>query len=63
MFEDLLESEPGQVMLEHFSHMSYTNLFFSPLIAASHYCSEILSTICISKGLEIALNIYISMFR
>lgn len=62
MFEDLLESEPGQVMLEQFSHMNYTN-FFSSLIAASHYCSEIHSTMCISKGLEIALNIYISMFR
>lgn len=61
MFEDLLESEPGQVMLEQFSYMNYTNLFFSPLIAISHYCSEIHSTICISKGLEIALNI--SVFR
>lgn len=60
-FEDLLEPEPRQVTLEQFSHMNYTNLFFSPLIAASYYCSEILSTICISQGLEIALNIYISM--
>lgn len=50
-------------MLEQFSHMNYTNLFFSPLIAASYYCSEICSTICISNGLEIALNIYISMLR
>lgn len=61
MFEDLLESEPGQVMLEWVSHRNNTNLFifFFTLIAVSHFCSEICSTTCISKRLEITPNIYV----
>lgn len=58
MFEDLLESEPGQVMLEWLSHMNDT-FPPPPLIAVSHYCFEICSASCISKGLEITPNIYV----
>lgn len=60
--EDLLELEPGQVMLERFSHVNNTIYLFIclfSLIAISHNGSEICTATCISKGPEITLNIFV----